>query len=114
MKYDQPLPAPWYTDAEHEHVMVFAADKIAVADCAPYNGSPYQGVCEANAALIKSAPLLLAALKDVEWAGLTDASYGFDGEKADACPWCASEQHTGVHHEGCQLDIAIRMAERRT
>lgn len=65
MSHDQPLPSPWYTDAEHEHVMVFAANKIAVADCAPYYASPYQGVCEANARLITAAPELLGCLKYV-------------------------------------------------
>lgn len=44
--------------------MVFGADKIAVADCAPYYASPYQAVCEANARLITAAPDLLEALKE--------------------------------------------------
>lgn len=114
MSHDLPSPGPWHTDHEHEYVMVFDANKIALADCAPYYASPYQSVCEANARLICAAPLLLAVLKDVEWAGLTDASFGFDGEKADACPWCAAEQHIGLHHEGCQLHIAIKLAEGRT
>lgn len=58
-------PAPWYTDLEHEHVVVFSADARAVADCACYDASPYQSVCEANARLISAAPDLLESLKAV-------------------------------------------------
>lgn len=53
---DTPSPGPWYTDHEHEHVMVFGSDKIAVADCAPYYANTYQAVREANARLIVAAP----------------------------------------------------------
>jgi len=65
MSHDLPSPGPWYTDLEHERVVVFGADKSAVADCGSYYASPYQAVCEANARLIVAAPELLEALKDV-------------------------------------------------
>lgn len=65
MSHDRPSPGPWYTDHEHEYIMVFGADKTAVADCASYYASPYQAVCEANARLIAAAPELLIALKQI-------------------------------------------------
>lgn len=85
-----------------------AVVRVGEALFGPIYGSAHvpSAVMNANAALMTAAPDLLAALRQVEWAGTERDE---DGSEFEVCPWCGNQQDFW-HLEGCALADAIAKA----
>ena len=66
-----------------------------------------------NAAVLAAAPLLLAALKTVEWVDGQEPAPGMGGMMQQVCPWCdkvGTSDDGWEHNPGCIRQVAIAAA----